>query len=135
MKRSLEDRLKVRIARSPCDVFLTRDFRDLGSRSQVARGLRKLVAQNMLLRLGVGVFARARPSRISGRPVLANSGGFEVVVQQALTRLGVTWLPTEAQRAYADGRSTQVPVNPVLKVVGRFTRKLRCGDYELRLER
>lgn len=43
MKRSLEDRLRARIARSARDVFLTRDFRDLGGRGQVARGLRKLV--------------------------------------------------------------------------------------------
>jgi hypothetical protein len=38
----------------------------------------------------------------------------------------VSWEPTDAQRAYNEGRSTQVPVNPAVRVVkSRITRKLR----------
>ena len=52
-----------------------------------------------------------------------------------LSKLGVTWEPTEAERAYNEGRSTQVPVNPVVRVKGRFSRRLRDGNLELMLER
>ena len=52
-----------------------------------------------------------------------------------VTKLGATWEPTEAERAYNEGRSTQVPVNPVVRVKGRFSRRLRDGILELMLER
>ena len=39
------------------------------------------------------------------------------------------------ERAYNEGRSTQVPVNPVVRVKGRFSRQLRYGNTELVLER
>jgi hypothetical protein len=51
--------------------------------------------------------------------------------KQALNKLKVEWEPTQAQRDYAEGRSTQIPVNPVLKVKGRFSRQLRYGNSEL----
>jgi hypothetical protein len=133
MKKTLLERVTTRIARSKRDVFLTRDFADLSDEDQVIRALRSLVTQGALVRLGKGVYAKARASRISGRPVLANAGGFQVVAQQALTRLGVKWQATDAQRAYAEGRSTQIPANPVVKVTGRFARKLAYGGNELRI--
>jgi hypothetical protein len=57
------------------------------------------------------------------------------VAQQALDKLGVEWEPTDAQRAYNEGRSTQVPVNPVVRVKGRFSRHLSYRNAELVLER
>src|SRR5260370_39349097 len=59
----------------------------------------------------------------------------EGAARQALNKLGVKWEPTEAERAYNEGRSTQVPVNPAVRVRGRFSRQLRYGDTELVLER
>jgi hypothetical protein len=47
----------------------------------------------------------------------------------------VKWEPTEAERAYNEGRSTQVPVNPAVRVKGRFSRRLRDQNVELVLER
>lgn len=129
--KPLRKRIETRIAKSKRDVFLTRDFAALSDEDQVIRALRGLVAQRTLLRLGKGVYAKARPSSLSGRAVLANPAGFQAVAQQALNRLGVEWEPTEAQRAFAEGRSTQIPVNSVLKVKGRFARKLRYGKSEL----
>jgi hypothetical protein len=114
------------------DPFLTREFRDLGGEDQVLRGL---VRDGALVRLGYGVYGRAETSRLSGRPMLAARGGFIDAVRQALDKLGVEWEPTEFQRAYNEGRSTQVPVNPAVRVKGRFVRRLRYQDAELRLER
>jgi hypothetical protein len=50
-------------------------------------------------------------------------------------RVSLEWEPTEAERAYNEGRSTQVPVNPVVRVKSRFSRQLRYRDSELVLER
>ena len=67
--------------------------------------------------------------------MLAAQDGFIGAARQALDKLGVKWEPTEFQRAYNEGRSTQVPVNPAVRVKGRFVRRLRYQDAELRLER
>lgn len=135
MKVSLKSQVIRRVARSKRDVFLTKDFLDLSGMDQVIRALSRTVKEGKLVRIGKGIYAKARPSRISGRPVLANAAGFQAVAQEALTRLGVKWQPSDAQLAYQQGLSTQIPVNTVVKVRGRFSRKLQFGKNELRLER
>ncbi len=132
---TLQAKVKERIARRRDDVFLTREFRDLGGEDQVVRALRSLVGEGSLVRLGYGVYGRAEASRLTGEPMLAASGGFIGAARQALDKLGVRWEMTDAQRAYNEGRSTQVPVNPAVRVNGRFARHLRYQDTELRLER
>jgi hypothetical protein len=67
--------------------------------------------------------------------MLYSRDGFAGVAHQALDKLGVQWEPTEAERAYNEGRSTQVPVYPVVRVKGRFSRHLRYRNTELVLER
>jgi hypothetical protein len=134
-RRTLQERIGERIARQRADVFLTREFRDLGGEDQVLRALRGLVREGRLVRLGYGVYGRAETSQLSGRPMLAARGGFIDAARQALDKLGVRWEQTEFQRAYNEGRSTQVPVNPAVRVKGRFARRLSYQDAELRLER
>jgi hypothetical protein len=80
-------------------------------------------------------YARAGVSRLSGEPILYCPGGFLGAARQALTKLGIAWEMTAAQKAYNEGRSTQVPVNPVVRIKGRFSRLLRDGNLELVIER
>ncbi len=135
-RKTLRQRIEERIARRRGDsVFLTREFTNLGGEDQVLRALRGLVRDGNLVRLGYGVYGRAVASRLSGRPMLYSPGGFIGAARQALDKLGVAWEPTESERAYNEGRSTQVPVNPVVRVKGRFRRHLRYGNSELVLER
>ena len=135
-RMTLREKIEARIARKTGDdVFLTREFRSLGGEDQVVRALRSLVRDGRLVHLGYGVYGRAIPSRLSGRPMLYSANGFIGAARQALDKLGVQWEPTESEQAYNEGRSTQVPVNPVVKVKGRFRRRLRYGKSELVLER
>jgi Family of unknown function (DUF6088) len=134
--KTLRGRIEYRIARKAGDsVFLTREFTDLSDEDQVLRALRALVRDGRLVRLGYGVYARAIISRLSGEPLLLNPAGLRGAAREALTKLGVQWEPTESERAYNEGRSTQIPVNPVLRVKGRFSRRLTDGNMELVLER
>ena len=128
-RQTLREKIGERIARRRDDVFLTREFRDLGGEDQVLRARRGMVREGQLVRLGYGVYGRAETSQLSGRPMLAARGGFIDAARQALDKLGVEWEPTEFQKAYNEGRSTQVPVK------GRFVRRLKYQDTELRLER
>lgn len=134
-QKTLRERVETRIARKRDNVFLTREFIDLAGRDQVLRVLRSLVQDKRLVRLGYGVYGRAIVSRLSGEPVLYNPDGFIGAARQALDKLGVKWEPTEWERAYNEGRSTQVPVNPIVRVKGRFSRRLRDGNTELIIER
>jgi len=135
-QRTLRERIEGRIARKRRDdAFLPGEFRDLGGEDQVLRVLRGLVREKRLVRLGYGVYGRAVVSRLNGEALLSSPNGFLGAARQALTKLGVNWEPTEAERAYNEGRSTQVPLNPVVRVKGRFSRQLSDGKLELVLER
>jgi len=135
-QKTLRERIETRITRKRGeDVFLPREFSDLGGEDQVLRVLRNLTREGRLVRLGYGVYARAITSKLSGKPILYSANGLASAARQALNKLGVRWEPTEAERAYNEGRSTQVPVNPAVRVRGRFSRRLRDGNTELVLER
>jgi hypothetical protein len=135
-RKTLRGRIEERIARKKGeDVFLPREFTDLGGYDQVRRALRELVHDKRLVRLGYGVYGRAIVSRLSGEALLYSPNGLSGAARQALDKLGVTWEPTESERAYNEGRSTQIPVNAVLRVKGRFSRRLRDKDRELVLVR
>jgi hypothetical protein len=134
--RTLKQKIEYRMARrSGDDVFLPREFADLAGDDQVLRALRMLVKEGRLMRLGYGVYVRATRSRLSGRPMVDSANGFASAALQALTKLGVPWEPSDSVRAYNEGRSTQIPVNPTVKVKSRFRRRLSDGRTELRVER
>lgn len=133
------NRLARRIERtmrsSSRHVFLPKDFASLSEPGPIFRALRTLMAQRKLLRLGKGVYAKARPSSLSDRAVLKNPAGFQAVAEEALNRLGVQWQSSDAQVSFAAGRSAQIPVNPVVKIKGRFARKLTYGNQALLVAR
>lgn len=68
-------RVEARIARKGDDVFLLREFADLGGEDQVLRALRELVRAGRLIRLGYGVYGRAERSKLTGQPVLGARDG------------------------------------------------------------
>jgi hypothetical protein len=133
---TLRERVAARIAERRDDAFLTREFTDLGGERQVLRALRELTKEGKLIRLGYGAYARAETSPITQEPMLAGDG-FGAVSRQVLSKLKVGWQPTSAERDYNDGRSTQVPMTPRvrLKPGTRFNRKLRYKTMELTIER
>lgn len=131
---TLESRMRDRIRKSRRTVFLRDDFATLGGYDQVGRALRQLEAQGRLVRIGQGLYAKARKNRITGKSMLAASGGFEQVAKEALNRLGVQWEPASAEKAYQAG-STQIPARVVVRVKGQFHRRIAFGRYRLGIER
>lgn len=132
---SLQAKIRQFVAESGDDVFLTREFTRLGGERQVLRALSKEVREGGLVRLGYGVYGRTFTSRLSGKPLLYNKDGFLGAARDALTKLGVPWEPSAAERAYNDGRSTQIPVHPKVSIKGRFARQLSYGGRPLVIER
>ena len=104
-QKTLRERIEERIARKRRDdVFLPREFRDLGGEDQVLRVLRGLVREKRLLRLGYGVYGRAVVSRLSGEPILYSPNGF----------LGAADKPSQARR---DAGSRPKRSGPITKAV------------------
>jgi hypothetical protein len=132
---TLRQRIAARIAKRRDDAFLTREFLDLGGERQVLRALRELTQEGKLIRLGYGAYGRAEISPITNQPMLAGDG-FGPVSRQVLDKLKVPWEPTTAERDYNEGRSTQVPRMPRVRLRrSRFSRKLRYKRMELTVER
>ncbi|MBU1309242.1 MAG: conjugal transfer protein [Gammaproteobacteria bacterium] len=133
-KISLKQQVEQQISRTKQDVFLRADFEQLGGYDQVGRALRELVAEGKLLKIGYGLYAKARISSITGKPMLASTGGFKAVSEQALERLGVAWQPSDELVRYNKGETTQVPVNAKVIVKSRFNRKISLRNMQLQVE-
>ena len=128
---TLETRMLKRMERKR-DVFLRADFGDLGGYDQVGRALRRLARKGDLVRVGQGLYARARPSNITGEPVPVK--GLSTLTE-ALERVGIETAPTRLERAYNAGETTQVPTGRVVGVRRRVRRKVGYGGMNLSFER
>lgn len=105
------------------EVFLRTNFRAFGSASQVGRALNELVERGNLVRLGVGIYAKAKPSVLSGKPIPVRP--LDVLAPKALERLGVEIGEARLVLAYNSGRSTQIPAGVTVNIgTRRITRKL-----------
>jgi hypothetical protein len=132
-KKTLEDRITYRIARGQGNVFLRKDFTDLADYDQIGRSLRHMVAKNKLVKIGYGLYARATTSPLSGKAVPAKN--IRSLATEALERLKVEVQPSSYERAYNEGRSTQVPTGRVVGVKGRVTRKIGYDGKFVSFER
>ena len=123
----IEERLKRAIALRRDDVFVRSDFAHFGSSAQVSRALRQLVANGALVKLGIGVFAKAKPSAFSGKPIPIRP--IEILAPVALQKLGVKVKAGRAARAYNAGSTQQIPAGIILDTGRRrITRKLGFGE-------
>lgn len=126
----LKAKIINRISRSKRQVFLRDDFATLGDYDQVGRALKQLIREGQLLKLGYGLYAKARLNQFTHRPTLAAPGGFNQVATEALNRLRVDWEPAEAMNAYAQG-SPQIPTSTQIRVKKRFSRKIGTENARL----
>ena len=122
---SLEYKIMARIARKKCSVFVREDFRDLSDYDQVGRALRNIAKNGKLIRVGYGVYAKAKKSTITGElvPVVP----LPELAKEALARLGIQTAPSRMEIDYNAGKTTQVPTGRVIAVKGRISRKIGYG--------
>lgn len=129
---SLAYQLQQRISLLPNDVIVRADIEDLGEYRQLSRALLSLIKRGQLLRIGYGVYAKARYSEVLKKPVI--KGGFKEVACEALERLGVNWESGKADQDYNARKSTQVPVRAVVKLKSRFRRTIEWDGMRLKYE-
>ncbi|WP_248114051.1 DUF6088 family protein [Ralstonia pseudosolanacearum] len=114
-------------------MFLRAEFAGLGSTAQVGRALRSLMADGVLVRLGLGVYAKTKRSILSGVPIPIKP--VEMLATVALKKLGVEVAPSQATQDYNNGSTTQLPAGIVLNTAQRrVSRKLGFGGQVVSYE-
>ncbi len=130
--KTLESKIRYRVTRCKDSVFTPRDFFDLSDRDQVGRVLRKLVADQVLIKLGYGLYARTRTSSLTGKVIPEKS--LPELAKEALTKLGIPVVQASGEKEYNRGNTTQVPTGRVIGVKGRVSRKIGYNGKYITLE-
>lgn len=130
---TLKDKMARAITRRKGEIVLRADFEKLGSPAQVSRVLKALIEDGVIVRLGYGVYAKAKPSTLSGCPVPRVS--LDELAEEALARMGVQAELGCAAKAYMEGKTTQIPAWTTFNTGDRrITRKIGIGVNKVRYE-
>lgn len=124
-------RIQKRLSRSKRYVFLRADFKDIAGYDQVGRVLRGLVKDGELLKVGYGVYTKARKNSITGELMPACPGGSDAVILEALKRLDIGYSLGGSTVKYLSGESTQIPAYTQIETPYRFKRQLSVGNSQL----
>ncbi|HSA07517.1 MAG TPA: DUF6088 family protein [Candidatus Gastranaerophilales bacterium] len=128
VKQTLEKRIQYRIKRSKDAVFMLSDFEDLSDKDQIGRALRKLEAKNIIIKVGQGVYARAKISKATQKPIPEKD--IRSIAVDVLKKCGVKIIESEFEKNYNSGISTQVPTGRVIGINKRVSRKIGFnGNY------
>lgn len=125
---TIQSRIQMRVKRSKRSVFLRSDFKDIADYDQVGRGLRNLVSDGLLMKIGYGLYVRAKVNRITGKLMPDNVAGADGVVIEAMEKLGVDYQFDDLSNLNFSGNSTQIPAKvKITPKSARFTRKIAVG--------
>jgi len=128
-------KIKIRISRSKQYVFARADF-DIAGYDQVGRVLKQLMDAGELLRIGYGLYTKARKNRITGNLMPTSPAGPDGVILEAIKKLGVDYKFDEFSQRSIDGDSLQIPASFQIITNNRFKRKIVVNNsyierYEL----
>ena len=131
---NITDRIRRSVRGRTDLVFRPADFLAFGSEASLKRALKELTSAGVLVRLGVGIYAKAKPSVISGKPIPVQP--LEVLGPQVLIKLGVYPRQSLQTAEYNAGRTTQVPTGFIVNVgKQRISRKIGFNGKFLQYER
>lgn len=131
---NITNRILRSVSNKSGDVFLRTEFETFGSPAQISRALKALQSNGRLIKLGMGIYARAMPSILSGKPIPVKP--LEVLAPQALRKLGVTVDASRLTKTYNSGQSTQIPAGVVINTgKRRIVRRLGFNGIQVQYER
>lgn len=132
-KATVKERISASLMSSKDGVFLRNEFNRFGDYRQVSRAVKDLADDGLIVRVGYGVYARAIKSPLSGMPVPKEA--LVTIGLEAMRKMGIKADIGTNERALSDGRSTQVPMRPVISVgKSRVRRKLGFGKRTIAYE-
>ena len=130
---TLKYKIKYRIRKSKKNTFLIGDFLDLSDMDQVLRALRNLIKENELIRVGKGIYTKARKSLISNDYVPVDN--LRNIAINALTAKGIKIFKTKAEIDYNNGVSMQIPNTFVIGVGKRISKKISFKNAVIKYEK
>ncbi len=119
---SLEQKILRRISKKKANILLREDFIDLGGYDQVGRALKNITSKGTIVRIGYGLYAKTKVSALTGETMPIAS--LPTLAKEALDRLGVKVVISQAESDYNEGRSTQIPTGRLIAVKNRIIRKI-----------
>ena len=129
---SITELIAQRVRRSRRNVFMRSDFDKFGSYDAVGRALRQHVEAGRLVQIGYGLYAKAGPSPLTGKPVPIV--GIRILASEAIRRLGKSVEPSRFDTAYNSGRSAQVPTGRTMTVNARVRRRIGYDGHYVVLQ-
>lgn len=130
----LEARVMRSIAQRDGVVVLRSELNRLGSRSQLTRVLANLVRRQLLVRVSLGVYAKTKVNRFTGKR--APAAAFETIAAETLRKLGIEVTHGKLAAEYNAGKTTQIPMLPIVNTgKRRITRAIKVGSKRLLYER
>jgi hypothetical protein len=122
---TLKSLILQKIQSSEHNAFFRNDFTELGGTySQVGVVLRELCKEEILRRIGYGIYGRTKICNVEpfvGERILTS--GLTKIAPEALTRLGYKISTPQAVLDYNAGVSTQVPTGRRLRIQGKKTKR------------
>lgn len=115
MNKSIISQIEAKIKRSkPGEIFMPSDFKDLGTSTAIRKALSRLVEQNVLTRMGQGIYATPIHDKVFGY-VLPS---MEEIAVSLAKKDHVKIMPTGQYALNKIGLSTQVPMKMVFLTNG-----------------
>lgn len=128
---TISKQVEMRIKRSKRDVYMRADFSDLGSYSQIGKALQLMCYKEVLIKIGYGIYAKARRNRINNRLMFAAHGGPNSILIETLGRLKIPYEFSGLTASYIEGSTTQIPASLEIKIKKRFSRKLVINNIKI----
>jgi hypothetical protein len=132
-KMTIEERISLSLKHSGTKVFLRKEFNKFGGYDQVGRALRGVINKGLLIKAGYGIYVKAKPSTLTGKPIPVVS--LVEIGLEALTKLGAKPELGDFAKEYRDGKTTQIPMSTVLNVgKSRVCRRIGFGSKSIRYQ-
>ncbi|WP_318493328.1 DUF6088 family protein [Photobacterium leiognathi] len=125
-----EERILTMIRRSKKYVFERKNFYGVASYSHVGRCLTRLVLKGQLMKIGYGLYTKARINSLTGELMPSHPGGVDGIVREVLILKNVDFELDKFSMLYLSGKTTQVPASFVYSWPQKqFNRKLIIAGH------
>ncbi len=126
------DIIYLKIKRSRRYVFERKDFDGVASYDQIGRALNQLINRGCLMKIGYGLYTKAKVNSLTSRLMPTNPGGTDAILREVLRMKGIDYKIDSLSVKNMMGESTQIPSS--MKYTWntkQFNRKLYVGRREL----
>lgn len=132
MKNTIEKQIISKIEKSSQSVFIRKDFENIGSYSHVSKVLKTLLEEKVLIKIGYGIYAKTKKCSLSGKIIPEKP--LMDLAKELLYRLDIKTIQTDYEKDYNEGKSTQIPTGRVIRIKGKFLRKISYNNINIYFE-